>query len=196
MLGNLLFCFGGVRVGQSFVFLWGGWVGYIFCCFGGARVGSSTKTKQKITQHEPHQNKTKDCLTRTPPKQSKRLPHTNPTKTKQKIAQHEPPIFCFVLVGFMLGNLLFCFGGVRVGQSFVLFWVGFVLGNLLFSNKRLPNTNPTKTKQKIAQHDPQQNKAKDCPTRTQPKQNKRLPNTNPTNVVYRWFLVWFVLPNL
>jgi hypothetical protein len=44
-----------------------------------------------------------------------------------------------------LGNLLFCFGGVRVGQSFVLFWwgscwaifcfvlVGFVLGNLLFS---------------------------------------------------------------
>ena len=57
---------------------------------------------------------------------------------------------CFVLVGLVLGNLLFwwgscwaifCFGGfvlgnllfwwVRVGQSFVL--VGFVLGNLLFS---------------------------------------------------------------
>ena len=28
----------------------------------------------------------------------------------------------FVLVGFVLGNLLFCFGGVHVGQSFVLFW--------------------------------------------------------------------------
>ena len=36
-----------------------------------------TKTKQKIAQHEPHQNKT-------------RLLNTNPTKTKQKIAQHEP----------------------------------------------------------------------------------------------------------
>jgi ribosomal protein L39E len=49
-----------------------------------------TKTKQKIAQHEPHQNKAKDCPTRTPPKQNKRLPNTNPTKTKQKIAQHEP----------------------------------------------------------------------------------------------------------
>jgi hypothetical protein len=49
-------------------------------------------------------------------------------------------------------------------------------------NKRLPNTNPTKTKQKIAQHEPQQNKTKDCPTRTQPKQNKRLPNTNPLSM--------------
>jgi hypothetical protein len=28
------------------------------------------------------------------------------------------------LVGFVLGNLLFCFGEVRVGQSFVLFWWG------------------------------------------------------------------------
>jgi hypothetical protein len=75
-----------------------------------------TKTKQKIAQHESHQNKTKDCPTRTPP--------------KQKIAQHEPhqnktkEFFCFVLVGFVLGNLLFCFGGVRVGQPFVLFWWG------------------------------------------------------------------------
>jgi hypothetical protein len=61
-----------------------------------------------------------------------------------------------------------------------------VLGNLLFSlivrkqkiaqhephqnkttikeNKRLPNTNPTKTKQQLK-------KTKDCPTRTQSKQN-------------------------
>jgi ABC-type microcin C transport system permease subunit YejB len=90
---------------------------------------------------------------------------------------------------------LFCFGGVRVGQSFVFFnccfvLVGFVLGNLLFSlivvlfwwgscwaifnqskttikeNKRLPNsdTNSTKTKQQLK-------KTKDCPTRTPPKQN-------------------------
>jgi hypothetical protein len=28
------------------------------------------------------------------------------------------------LVGFVLGNLLFCFSGVHVGQSFSLFWRG------------------------------------------------------------------------
>jgi hypothetical protein len=49
-------------------------------------------------------------------------------------------LFCFggvrvgqsfvVLVGIVLGNLLFCFGGVRVGKSFVLFLVGFVLFDL------------------------------------------------------------------
>jgi hypothetical protein len=60
-----------------------------------------TKTKQKIAQHEPHQNKAKECLTQNP-----------------------PAIFCFVLVGFVLGNLLLCFGEVRVGQSFVLSWWG------------------------------------------------------------------------
>ena len=81
-----------------------------------------TKTKQKIAQHEPHQNKTEDCPTRTPPKQNKiaqHEPHQNktkdcPTRTppkQNKIAQHE----------------------------------------LHQNNKRLPNTNPTKTKQKIAQ---------------------------------------------
>jgi hypothetical protein len=53
---------------------------------------ASTEIKQAVaeaiqhtlSQHEPHQNKAKDCLTRTPPKQNKRLPNTNPTKTKQK----------------------------------------------------------------------------------------------------------------
>jgi hypothetical protein len=114
VLGNLLFCFGGVRVGQSFVLFWWG------SCWA-------------IAQHEPQQNKTKDCPTRTQPKKTKRLPNTNPTKTKQRSGVLVGysfvlfwwgscwAIFCFVLVEFVLGNLLFCFGGVRVGQSFVLF---------------------------------------------------------------------------
>ena len=106
-----------------------------------------TPPKQKIAQHEP--TKTKDCPTRTPPKQKvaqQHEPHQNKTTIKE--------------------------------------------------NKRLPNTNPTKTKQ-------QSKKIKHCPTRTPPKQNnnqrkqriaqhephqnkttikenKRLPNTNPT----------------
>jgi hypothetical protein len=91
-----------------------------------------TKTKQKITQHEPHQNKTKDC----------------PTRVGQSFVLFWVgscwAIFCFVLVGFVLGNLLLCFGGVRDEATFY--------------------TNPTKTKQKIAQHEPRQNKEKDCPT--------------------------------
>ena len=43
---------------------------------------------------------------------------------------------CFVLVGFVLGNLLFCFGGVRVAKSLVFcvmvgrLLVGFVCLNL------------------------------------------------------------------
>ena len=54
MLGNLLLCFGGVRVGQSFVLLWWGscWaifyfvlvgfvLGNLLLCFGGVRVGQS-----------------------------------------------------------------------------------------------------------------------------------------------------------
>jgi hypothetical protein len=56
---------------------------------------------------------------------------------------------------------LFCFGGVRVGQSFV-----YQSKTTIKENKRLPNTNAIKAKQQLK-------KTKDCPTvtRTPPKQN-------------------------
>jgi uncharacterized membrane-anchored protein YitT (DUF2179 family) len=60
----------------------------------------------------------------------------------------------FVLVGFVVGNLLF-------SLIVVLFWNA---QHETHQNKRLPNTNPTKTKQQLK-------KTKDCPTRTPPKQN-------------------------
>jgi hypothetical protein len=38
----ILFCFGGVRVGQSFVLFWWGSCWAILFCFGGVRVGKSS----------------------------------------------------------------------------------------------------------------------------------------------------------